>query len=318
MGEPAPIALSDVRRGRHVRILSIDPGARRPGFACIECWWDDDDTNTWPRIKPLLLMGDPVISSEVRSVKKFGRIKCINALDDFFQAHGEELFKHKPDFAVVETQKGQNNRLIDSLSMVMYATCRHAHKLFPDTCHAAMKTSMCPATWKTQGLGVAPGPSFYHARKAACVAKARELLCANGYHRTAANVAKDEAKNDISDALMQAVQFFMHTFPKVPKGKARGKGKGKGKRQARGTPTAAPVPRASKRARRGTHETNDSATIDLTADSSGKESTDDDDGEGEASMIVSLDGGMTMRCGALAAVERLQRAVQAHCGSAQE
>lgn len=301
---PRRITLGDVRRGRHVRVLSIDPGARRPGFACVECWWGSG--TTWPCVKPLLLMGDPVISSDVHSVKKFGRIKCVDALDDFFQTHGRELFAHKPDFTIIETQKGVNNRLIDSLSMVMYVTCRHAHKLFPEFCGTAMRVSMCPATWKTQGLGVPPGAQHYNARKRACVKKTHELLRANGFPRTAANIATDEAKRDISDAFMQAVQFFMHTFPKgpVPRPRPR-KCATKRKNVAAGSDVPR-GPRKPKRRRRA------EPVIDLTC--SGSECEQGGGGteeEEESVMAVELEGGMRIRCGVLAAVERLQHAVQA-------
>ena len=311
MSDETRITLKDVRNGRRVRILSIDPGARRPGFACIECWWRPSQTEKWPHVKPLLLMGDPVISSEVKNVKKFGRIKCIDALDDFFQAHGAELFGHKPDFTIIETQKGVNNRLIDSLSMVMYVTCRHAHKVFPEHCKQAMCVSMCPATWKTQGLGVPPGEANYSRRKAACVKKANEMLCANGYPITASNIARDEAKNDISDAFMQAVQFFMHKFPRVPaqpKKRKRGKAQAKKPNKKRARVSTTIDLRASKRSRVSTAADNTEA-VDLTL----SDDDDDEEEDGEtsgATMTVDLEGGMTVRCETLSIIERLEKSME--------
>ena len=194
----------------HTRVLSFDPGARRPGIAVVDLWWSDDPKAEWPRLRPLLLMGDPLVPSSIKNVKRYGSTQCVKALMAYFATHQQAMFQDfAPDVAIIETQKGLNNRLVDKLSVAMFIECSHAHELYgaPED----MRVTMCPATWKTQGLGVPPGTASYNARKEAAVAKTQDLLRANGFGATADNLVGHEAQRDVSDAFMQAVQFFMHT-----------------------------------------------------------------------------------------------------------
>lgn len=301
------------RAGRRVRILSIDPGARRPGFACVECWWDPEQPDQhWPCMKPLLLMGDPVVSADVPNVKKYGRTKCIDALDAFFLTHGEAIFGFAPDVAVIETQKGVNNRLVDTISMVMYLLCRHARELFPGACKSDMRVTMCPATWKTQGLGVPPGSRFYDARKNATVAKTRELLRDAGFPRTADVVAKDEAVRDISDAFMQAIQYFMHAFPKHTAAKRKRKPKAKTQPKAavasskkRDRPSGGGggggAARPSKRDRKCAGVVADAAQADL------EDAAESDDNV----VVVDIGEGMAVQSGLLERMARTKAAISA-------
>ena len=204
---PAPDAPAP--RDGSVCILSIDPGARRPGIACVRVAWGDEADAEWPHITPLVLMGDPLVPSSVKNVKTRGSTRVVTDCLAYFQAHAAALFGAAPDVAVIETQKGLNNRLIDKLSVAMFVECKHAAKLFgaPE----AMRTVMCPATWKTNDLGVLAGTANYNARKEATVAKTQELLRGGGFGATADVLVGHEAERDISDAFMQAVQYFMHT-----------------------------------------------------------------------------------------------------------
>lgn len=189
-------------------ILSVDPGARQPGIAVVEVWPSNDESAKWPQFRPIVLMGDPVVPSTVMDVKKHGIHKCIDALHQYFSNHREALFGARPVVAIIETQKGLHNRFADKLSVAMYTLLCRASELYGAP--ADMIVRMCPATWKTQGLGVEAGDAQYDRRKEATRVCTQELLCAAGYVSTAARLSQSPAVRDISDAFMQAIQFYKH------------------------------------------------------------------------------------------------------------
>ena len=216
------------KRSGRVRIRSTDPGVRNPGNVVLDLWWDAETVAAMqtkygkkaipaaacptPQFKVQVLMGDSVVPTSVRNVKRLGPVKCIDAQETFFHNHAEALFKCDPDWIILETQDGLGSRLIAKVTAAMYVHALHAKALYPGFC-TETRVRFVPATWKTEQLNLPKGRKFYEKRKKASVAETQRILKERGLHRVATRVAAHVAVRDMSDAFMQALRTFTHLFP---------------------------------------------------------------------------------------------------------
>ena len=191
-----------------MRILSIDPGTRKPGIAVVQVWWDRGGEDPWPRYNLEVLLGDPIIPSTIPNAITFGVFRSVPYFDQFFRAHAETLFADPIDFIVVEQPHGQKGRFAPLCSLAVYGMLQAGQERYG--IRGDPTITMCSSKWKTAGLGVEAGDEHYDKRKDACVEQTEWLLQRNGMVQTAQQVRGHVARNDISDAFMQALQFFMH------------------------------------------------------------------------------------------------------------
>lgn len=203
--------------GRRTRILSFDPGLVRPGVALVEVWWEPGSREAWPRVIPLVLLGETTIPTG-KSLTNMSISDGIAAFAAYLHTHAATLFRHRLDYILVETQRNTAfTRKTIELSRAMFALLAFAQQDLGIHGHPVVR--MVPPGWKTQGLGVPAGAGFYNQRKAASVAQTTCLLRREGMVQTVARLQRHRAKRDVSDAFMQAVQFFMH----LPAGKREAK-----------------------------------------------------------------------------------------------
>ena len=217
------------KRPGRVRIRSADPGVRNPGNVVVDVWWDADAVRDWtsryrkrkrtpvkecpyPQFQLQLLLGDAMIPASVTNVFRFGPVKCILAQEQFLRVHADALIRSDPDWIAIETQDGKGKRLIGKVAATLFTHSLHAGALFPGFCQQTQVTFV-PATWKTEMLNIPPGRQNYTKRKKASVAEVQRLLKERGMGDTAAILLEHESVRDVSDALLQALRFFVHQYP---------------------------------------------------------------------------------------------------------